>query len=376
MGKGDCFSSKLIGGALAQPTGGMECPNDDPDGVGKYMVGIHDGHPDCQDNLVAECAVGTQMVGVNADGTLKCNTPPPTPCVSTPVTVCTANDVLLPAAAINATYTATAGASRSQKYKCTNVSGVGTWKKSGSATGVCNCVAGVVSTTNAPCDAGYTGTQVTTITRSCPSGNTTTTVNTAACVCATTNETDTRDCPDGWDGSILIERNHLCPSGTWTPWTDVAGGNTCTCTNSTETQTLACPSPLTGTGIRQERTTTCEADGVSVGDWTTVSTDCACVPKTTQSTFSCPDGFTGAILKERTLSCPAGTWSAWTQVSSTCVPIPPVVCNWNTNTTGQGPFPFTSGQQLGDTCTCGSTDKCYSRVGTGAYMHFPSCTCE
>jgi hypothetical protein len=49
----------------------------------------------------------------------------------------------------------------------------------------------------------------------------------------------------------------------------------------------------------------------------------SCIPQTEYQQAPCPSGYTGSITQSRTSTCPGPVWSAWAQVSSTCVSINP-----------------------------------------------------
>jgi len=115
----------------------------------------------------------------------------------------------------------------------------------------------------------------------------------------------------------------------------------CMCAPQTENQTLACPSGTTGS-IIQRRTGTCTGGTPSCpslqwSSWTTTSNTCGanaqpvapgvpvppanvCIPQSRTQTAACPSGQVGQILQQQTFSCSTNTWSAWSNVSSSCQP--------------------------------------------------------
>lgn len=171
-----------------------------------------------------------------------------------------------------------------------------------------------------------------------------------ACLCAPETETQTLACPANSAGSITQRRTSMCTGGTpscpspqWSSW--VTASNTCganappvtpttpvapvapqTCVPSVETQTVACPSGQVG-GVLQQRSRTCPAN--TWGAWANVSSSCqpdpnrpACIPGTRRETVPCPGGQGGQILQERASTCDANgneVWSNdWKTINSTC----------------------------------------------------------
>jgi prepilin-type N-terminal cleavage/methylation domain-containing protein len=371
-----CFPTSKIAGPVpsVDVNDGLECPMDDPDGTGQFMVGVNNGRPDCRDQLTAECPSGQLMTGINPDGSLRCSA---RPCAASSVNECSVSNAL-PAAAHGAWYQVNTGASRSRWFLCND----GSWVGQGSWAGSCTCTPGVISTVTTACGTGWTGNQTTTTTRVCPAGTTTTTTNRSGCVCDPIYQNGTRACPPGHSGIIQTRRNWICPTGYWGSYYDLAGGNSCSCTNSTETRTVPCGTGLTG-NIPQSRTVTCTVTGVTYGTWTNTqppSAVCTCNPQTETRYDPCPAGYSGSIQMQRTFTCSsgyAGSWGGWTPVAggNTCAPIPPVTCNWNSSTLGQGPYSFPKGVSMEDPCTCGQTDECYYKSGD-EYTHYGTCTCE
>ena len=171
-----------------------------------------------------------------------------------------------------------------------------------------------------------------------------------SCLCAPETETQTVACPTNSAGSITQRRTGVCTGGTpacpslqWSSW--VTASNTCganatpvppttpvapvapqTCVPSVETQTVACPAGQVG-GVLQQRSRACPAN--TWGAWNNVSSSCqpdpnrpACTPSTQRQTAACPSGQGGQIVQERASTCDVNgnqIWSNdWKNISSTC----------------------------------------------------------
>ena len=203
LGGSNCFQPELIGGAIADG-GGMQCPS------GEYMSGITGGAPICEPipaSLEIRCNPGQIMVGMNADGTIKCSEPPVI-CSATDRTICGVTETL-PQATKNTQHWLEAGVSRRERYMCRSN---GQWQTNpNSVTGVCTCNP---SETTTPAPTG---------------------------------------CGQGYSGTRPYYRVRQCPSGTWGPPVYMnAFSDDCTCTGYTEYRDLACPSGF-NTGIDRER---------------------------------------------------------------------------------------------------------------------------
>ena len=173
---------------------------------------------------------------------------------------------------------------------------------------------------------------------------------TDSCLCAPETETQTLACPSGSAGSITQRRTATCTGGTpvcpaaeWSSW--VTASNTCaadgapvtpvapvapvtpqTCIPSVETQTVPCAAGQVG-GTLQQRSRACPAN--TWGAWTDISSSCqvdpnrpACTPSTQRQTAACPAGQGGQIVQERASTCDVNgnqVWSTdWKNISSTC----------------------------------------------------------
>lgn len=375
--QGECFRPELIAGDIETGTGGLRCPEDDTIGsTGKFMVGIEDGKPICNNAVTQECPADAILVGVESDGSLNCKNPDPLPCDGFVISMCD-TIVTVWGGAHGEIQTVQAGASQQRTYECRN----GSWFITQDVQGVCNCTPGVVSTTSGACGSGYSGTTVTTTTRTCPDGTLTNTPDYSACTCVDRDYPGSRPCPAGQTGTILTTSAWRCPAGggpgmLYDP-VDVPGGNSCTCVNE-ETRATSCTNGLTGSGRVETRTVTCNGSGVTYGPWVQQSYDCDCNPVTVTEPFPCDAGYTGNIIKRRSLQCPSGEWTDWVNVpgGNTCEPIPPVVCNWERTSSGLGPSSFGVGTNSASACSCGDRGPCYSRVGSGQFLNYSSCRCN
>lgn len=362
----DCFDANLIGGDTATG-GGLKCPDDDPDGVGKFMVGIFNGPPItpiCEDEVIVRCDPGTVLSGIDANGNKICSNPPD-PCPVTAVTLC-GTGLSLPAASNGTLHTLTAGVSLSRTYHCQN----GTWQLQ-SSSGVCTCTP-TTQTSSPGCASGFTGTFKQERTLACPAGTWSGWVTIEdTCTCTPTTETRSLACKSFETGSITEKRTNTCPSGAWGPWTQT--GNTCTCNPKTETRSVACAGGLSGT-IKESRTLACPSGNWSA--WSKVSDDCTCLAKTETRSVDCEKGKTGSITEEREFKCPAAKWSDWTQTASTCKPVPVITCKVSSSGSGVKQA-FGIGNETGSTCTCGSAPaSCHSRLGASDYINYTGCTCD
>lgn len=314
MGGAACTQANVITGNEVEG-GGLKCP------AGQYMVAISNNAPECVSEIYENCPAGTVVTGVNANGKIICGVPPvppppPTPpadCPTKTVKLCNENQTLLtgPDGTIR---TITAGASRTQKYRCDD----GIWRTSGGATGVCTCTPATDNRTLG-CGTGFSGGIYQERTYSCPEGvwstwATTPTGNT--CVCTGTTETRTVSCPPEWTGTHTQQRDFTCSSdtaGAWGPWTTTQ--NTCVCNDKSEQRTLNCTGGLDGT-YTEQRNYSCASPSWS--GWSTTVNNCVCTPKTQNRNVSCQPGYSGQIKQSRDFLCPDATWAAWQTVSNTC----------------------------------------------------------
>lgn len=85
-----CFSSKKIGGQVAAGET-FTCP------PGQFLIGINAGVARCSEEIYISCPDTYIITGINVDGTLACNGPPPPPCPVAPVTTSCGESRTLPA---------------------------------------------------------------------------------------------------------------------------------------------------------------------------------------------------------------------------------------------------------------------------------------
>lgn len=366
----NCTHASLLAGDDAR----MECP------AGQYMVAISNNEKECKPEVFQKCPAGQVVNRITAQGDISCGNPPvqpvpPKDCASKTVSLCSTNHTL-PARPHGDTFTITAGASRTQTFKCNN----GSWN-SQSTSGVC--------------------------------------------ACETKTETRNQSCGDGYTGAIGQSRTYQCPQGVWTAWTTTTGGNTCRCAPGSQYQTLSCPAEYTGVGEKQQRDSVCNANGTSgtLGNWYMIapaacsctnksenrtyncsggltgtysetrnfscatnkwsgwsqsSNNCTCVAKNDETrTQPCPSGYTGNIYQSRKFTCTSssGTWGNWTETSRDCKVVPVPVCSWEATGSGLDQT-VKRGSRVGDQCTCGATGQCHEVVGAGLYYNYNSCSCQ
>lgn len=170
-----------------------------------------------------------------------------------------------------------------------------------------------------------------------------------SCLCAPESETQTIACPATSSGSITQRRTGTCTGGTpacpslqWSSW--VTASNTCganpnsvpttpvapvapqTCVPRIETQNVPCGTNQIG-NVLQQRSISCPTNTWSA--WSNVSSSCqpdpnraACTPSTQRQTASCPAGQGGQIVQERASTCDVNgnqIWgNDWKNISSTC----------------------------------------------------------
>jgi hypothetical protein len=79
--------------------------------------------------------------------------------------------------------------------------------------------------------------------------------------------------------------------------------------NLTRSVTPGATTSYSMTVVNGSKTATCGPATVSIG----------CTPTTETRTTPCPVPQTGDITEQRSLTCPAGTWSNWTETGNTCV---------------------------------------------------------
>lgn len=168
--------------------------------------------------------------------------------------------------------------------------------------------------------------------------------------------------------------NNVCTNGA----TNFPACNNQCYPQGTQTQYLTCPAGQTGQ-ITQQRTHSCPANAWSA--WTTTSNTCqnSCVPQGTQTQYlQCPSGQVGQITQQRTHTCPADTWGSWTTTYNTCQNA--VCSNGATNFPGCNTCPagkiFSYGQCIDQpTCSNGATNwpHCNNNQCTNGATNWPHC---
>ena len=389
-----CFSTGLIAGDMTVAGEGLECPSDDPDGVGQYMVAIQDGHPVCEDDFaVAMCPPGEIMTGVQADGTLVCSGPLAS-CPEQEMPNCEGNyespALMLPASPIGAVRTIASGTSMLDYYQCLSD---GTWDYQ-SATGNCNCTPQSNLVQTEACGTGYTGNQQVTYTWDCSNGYgqwVYQSTDRTACVCdaTTPSREGSRSCNDGtvlpgysYNGGRIYTRSvWSCVTQTWSSYTDT-GVRDCSCTPTYWDAHTNCTGNLTGAGVTNRTNFTCPSGSSSPGLWGSpynILNDCNCVNGRRETWYDyngCPTGESGWVEMQRVLSCPGATFGPDTPTGSQdCTPIPPQTCTWRTSGSGNTNQVVELGVPEGSNCACGvdSVSSCYT--GFGPYTNYTGCTC-
>ena len=375
QGGTDCFDHAVIGSAA-----GMQCP------TGQYMTGISAGAPLCSPVVSIRCNNNAFPILQGIDPITRlpiCAPVPPNPCADQTISLCSPNDFTLLAGPHGTIRTATAGASRQQDYRCDN----GSWVLDGSASGVCTCTAGVISTTNTSCGVGFTGTYTTTTSLLCPSGTTTTTNNFAtACTCVGATIPLTQACPSGYSGTQTATQTITCPLGTssQTPWV-----GTCSCVSQPDIVTTSnCPTgyiqdPLSLPNPAIEETeffnmTTCAHDPAITTDYNCICDTSGTYTDTIPDT-SCPAGTSGTITRQFFRDGPGCTWGTPTLTPSGCFPI---AYNWTTQGTAMfsgASSPGSTSVSAGSSCTyadySASTEQnCYIKIGSTYDIY--KCLCQ
>lgn len=417
----ECTQAYRIGGT------GMNCDNAGEAGVG---VALNDIVCGAKTTLVASCPSGEFMTGIDGSGKPLCQgISKPQPCAATTKKLCGVNKPLNESPKDTAV-TLTAGASFTQVWTCQGNKNP-QWKKT-SESGVCTCTASTVQEGNIPCGQGFGNTVFNrTTTTVCPSGQTT--VNDTAaqtCVCTPFVENGTTNCPGNFTGQIPRTRPWTCLSnkpkpGTWTntpgnfctcnlPADDVKENacpnlqdgvikttrtlnattctygaptvtNMCTCTERAPQQkNVGCPAPTTGI-YQQQRSFQCPA-----GTWSAYTdlpnskeTNCKCIAQIqTRDVNSCTAPYTGGHKEERTVDCNgnpvSGTAGQWQMVGTQqCTPPPPVkVCKLTATSSAVGPAGSSPNQpRVKSDCACGSANViCYTNVGLNVYQGY-DCSC-
>lgn len=147
--------------------------------------------------------------------------------------------------------------------------------------------------------------------------------------CQNTSETRSSTCATGF-GQVQERRDYTCgangSAGTWGSWYQTS--NTCCDTSATRSRTVSCPAGYGGTGITEVSSMQCPAGVWSA--YSEVSRVCSpvCTPSTvTTNVYDCPAGTTGYRVRTDSVTCPGGSTGAATNSTSyvsyctpTCTP--------------------------------------------------------
>ena len=401
---GACFNIAT----LTSPTGTIRCS----DPAAPFISEISGGSATCSAGEV-RCPINTYMTGINADGTLRCESFTTANCTSETVTLC-GDANFFPTSAEGTEEIALGGISREQRFRCQ----AGSWTSIG-ASGVCSCAHpdGHTEPETVPCPTGYSGDRTRTRTYQCPPGEWGSfgPYDMSTCECAAgVEQFQNRSCSQAHsDGiiphaghlpnpdSVRIKRTSVCSSGpsgarSWDPpgssswhnrsaWELVSNG--CECIPGVVTEDRPCPvgfvDSLDGdpNGITVQQTTTCDSGPtgpVTVSGWVEIADRCDC--DTTRAPItrneSCPTGFVGHKEQQALWQCPGGTWGPWTDIPGRdfCVPAVEPVCSWQAGGTSSPAVGIPLGSPIGvpGSCTCGETG---GDCTNGSY-NYNECRCE
>ncbi len=397
----ECFNTELIAGDVPA----MECP------AGQYMVGMENNHVVCQEEIIPQCGPGKYLVGVKADGTIKCAPYDVPECPWVEVDLCPGHP---------GTYTLPVGQNgnivtarerdlptvdRAQKYKCVGSS----WQPHGGAWGTCSCIAGEeISRTPKSCEKCMFGGYDKVKRRTCPSGSVTVKEgDTCACDPATPcYKSRPISCRSGYilsgapikqDSLFNCKANGKAGHPKWGPWVTRPEAGTCICdmkapaksTKSCNTYSITLTEKVPGEKVPTIRYFDCSKNPPAYGPvlfdearapaslagktlFSNAVKDhyCECngslaPQKREVSCSSRFPGTTGVIDEKRDYDCGTETWSAYypdhasLDASSTgeeikdtfCTPVRPVICRWNKDTSlGTGPVRL--GEERGSICDC------------------------
>lgn len=379
----NCFTPDKIGGALADG-GGIACPNPD-----QYMYGVSMAAPLCGTvpaTTEIRCPAGQFMIGMSADGTLKC-TQPPEMCEPENRTIC-GESKTLPKQQRNTQHTLIGGVSRTETYRCRKVGSIVRWEANPySVSGVCTCDPTETIHNVGGCGAGFTGTRPYTQIRQCPSGTwgpvTYTNGFNTDCTCVGYTEYQNLSCGSGYNQGVNRQKrewtcnasNQLVTVG-WV--SDPANPNPCACVEQTITEVnLPCQGGLEGT---YSRTNHLSCPSATWDGWVYDYSGCTCNSgKTRTRIASCPAPQLGAITEQDTFNCslvPPAWNETWVEISNTCETPPPTICVWKPVGTPVQVTTQPSVPRAGKECTCGSgSSGCYE-YGDPNYLKYNLCTCE
>lgn len=362
----NCFPSAIVADPASTT---LSCP------AGEVAREIDTGQMVCApiDDLSFGCTGATPYVnGVNADGSLRCVGTPVVACAARTVSLCGTDSLSLPAG-VNGqqvTVTSTDGYCRRDTYRCQSNNWV-----SINPVGSCDRYQ---YNHNYTCGTGYTGVQSRRREFNCTTnlwGSWVTYPGApSSCVCdinATRNVAVA--CPAGFSGTGSQLQTRTCAPDGWV--NSGAPVMSCSCTPSGPFGTnRTCPNAETGSWVTNRYQYVCSPGRTyqALPDINTCSCD---TTRTNVVTTACPAGHTGSIIT--TYHVTAGCIWGDPDVVNTCVPVPPPVCQWSNNdTTTQIDDTAYSANQKGATgCDCGSSGRCYERVGPGQFKNYNSCVC-
>ncbi len=401
-----CFTSEMIAGQLAEGEG-LQCPRDDPDGAGQYMVGIQNGRVICEDEIFISCAGGTFVREIKPDGTVVCNSPPPASCAPLTLTLC-GEDITV-GARVHGDYgyfitgtcyekdTPTSPLVEEdcplygRRYLCND----GNWRYSyyWRQSYPCTCTEQYQTIDNGPCPVGYTGRKERTRKYFCPQrrwywqGST----SSEGCVCDDGAPKDVpRRCPPGLTGRPKDRYTMDCTTETWIYQGPSPDSIPCTCPFNPDTvNTIGCDDGFSGT--HEVVTKWVCPDGVggpTAGFWDTANNitmnTCECDSSYFEyETDPCPPGETGTIQMryKKPWICDSATeghFGPRVLDVNDCVPIVPPICHWeSTSSPVETPEPIGNGR-IGDTCECHvetAPAGCYTG-GSGDAQYYRTCTCK
>ena len=384
-----CFQPSLMAGNPDDNSGGQQCPD------GQYIIGISGTdtggvfRPQIRCGVInASCPSGQFVAGVDSDGQLICQGPPPAGCEATTRAIC-GQDVAIPRGNNNDYYTITGGDARTQTYRCRNEQ----WSLSSSG-GYCNCEDQLNSstTTNLCTGAQYSGNVTRTVTQSCDANGQVVTETTYSggtsqrdCDCTPITQQRNISCQDGafgtrygsaYTGRKYGERVYNCNSHRWGGYQ--LTNDTCTCTPRTENMPdQACPNGLTGR-VTVTRTTNCPE-----GSYTYQYDESACRCQERQGSREemCDQAtHTGSIIRSEDYVCTngpnqPGTWVVTIDDSVGCSP---KSFRWNKNGNIIQTLSNPSGVKDGSSCNFtdrGNNERCWVRNFSGDYDIY-NCQCQ
>jgi|GEM_PF-2817793 len=399
-----CFTSEMIGGQIAEGEG-LQCPNDDIDGSGQYMVGIQNGRVICEDEIYVSCSGSTFIREIKADGSIVCSNPPPASCPPMTLTVC--GDPITVGTRVHGSYGYFISGTCNEKdtptselvaedcnlhgqaYKCYD----GNWIKRNYYRNnyPCTCTEKYRTRNYARCTVGYTGWRTYVQKYNCPQQRWYwySSVSNENCECdpGAINDRPGR-CPEGLTGRPVDRYIMDCTDETWLYQGPAPTSVPCTCPfYEDDVNSIGCADGFKG--IYEVITKWVCPDGVggsTAGFWDTdnnITIDsCECDNSYVDpETDPCPAGEVGTIQMkyEKTWICDSATSGHFGErklVANDCVPIEPPTCHWEATSTAS-PTGTPIGKPLGDTCEC-NIDKapygCYTGGDDDAQNY--TCTCK